>query len=314
MNWSEEFLYNKAKAFMQRGVREHASSELFPFWATLSLELLCRAALAKKHPILLADPRDENNLLYACGENTGKSPKSIATQIIISRCQTYIPQFEKEHTETATKMTELRNAELHSGEAAFHALAESSWQPDFYSIVDVLLNYLERPIEDYLGSEVATRAKHMLQERTAETKREVLKKISRCKEWVGQLPSKTLEEKRALAKTKVDDVLAHALTKKCKCPACDSDGVMLGQVTDTGEPKLIDGEITVEKRVLPKTFRCFVCDLRLHPFTELHIANLGATYAVTEIEDPIEYFGIVPEEHIDIDALMQQEDYAYMDE
>lgn len=316
MNWSEEFLYNKAKIFMQRGVNEDASSEMFPFWASLSLELLCRAALAKKHPILLADPRDEDNLLYACGENTGKSPKSLAISIIIGRCRKYVPRFEDSHVELANQMMELRNAELHSAEAAFNALAASSWQPDFYTLVEVLLSHLGRSLEDYLGAEVAARANRMLQARTAETKKDVLQRISRCKQWVEQLEKKSLQEKQKQAESKVNEIVQRSpLARECKCPACGNQAAMLGEVTDSGEAKLNDGEITVEKRVLPKSFRCFVCDLRLNNFTEMHIANLGAIYTINETEDPIEYFGIVPEEHVDVEELMR-EHYAdeYMDE
>ena len=35
-------------------------------------------------------------------------------------------------------------------------------------------------------------------------------------------------------------------------------------------------------------------------------AGLGTVYTITEGEDPIEFFGIVPEEHVDIDEMIRQ--------
>jgi hypothetical protein len=35
-------------------------------------------------------------------------------------------------------------------------------------------------------------------------------------------------------------------------------------------------------------------------------AGMGNIYTVTEDEDPIEFFGIVPEDHVDIDELIRQ--------
>jgi hypothetical protein len=35
-------------------------------------------------------------------------------------------------------------------------------------------------------------------------------------------------------------------------------------------------------------------------------AGLGAIYTIEEEEDPIEFFGIVPEEHVDVEALVKE--------
>jgi hypothetical protein len=87
MNWSFAALFAKAKLYMERADEEDANSPLFPFWASLSLEFLCRAALSAVHPSLLADPREGSNLLYACGIEVKTAPKSIPAKTVFDRCQ-----------------------------------------------------------------------------------------------------------------------------------------------------------------------------------------------------------------------------------
>lgn len=67
MDWSSESLYNKARLYAQRAHDEPVESALFGFWMSLSLELLARASLAQIHPVLLADPKEQDNIHYAFG-------------------------------------------------------------------------------------------------------------------------------------------------------------------------------------------------------------------------------------------------------
>src|SRR5262245_33395535 len=79
MEKSDKALYDKARLFMHLAHEQPIESQLFAFWASLSLELLCRAALAKVHPVLLADPREDGNILYAFGIQPARPPKGIVT-------------------------------------------------------------------------------------------------------------------------------------------------------------------------------------------------------------------------------------------
>jgi hypothetical protein len=78
-----------------------------------------------------------------------------------------------------------------------------------------------------------------------------------------------------------------------------------------------DGSITRELRVLPNVLICPSCKLELKGYREMSEAGLGTIYAVQETEDPIEFFGIIPEEHVDIDALIRsyaEDFYDYQNE
>ena len=69
-----------------------------------------------------------------------------------------------------------------------------------------------------------------------------------------------------------------------------------------------DGTIQREVRVLPNVLMCPSCGLDLKGYQEMNEAGLGTIYTIEEEEDPIEFFGIVPEEHVDIESLLR--DYA----
>ncbi len=59
MDWAFDALYGKARAYVKRAHDEPLDTALFGFWMSLALELLCRSALAKVHPVLLADPTSQ---------------------------------------------------------------------------------------------------------------------------------------------------------------------------------------------------------------------------------------------------------------
>jgi len=66
------------------------------------------------------------------------------------------------------------------------------------------------------------------------------------------------------------------------------------------------GAIKREVRVLPNLFRCPFCKLNLSGFQELNEAGVGAIYTIEEQEDPIEFFGIDPEQYVDVDEIVRK--------
>jgi hypothetical protein len=93
MDWEAESLYGKAKTFARRAHDGSIRSAAFGFWMSLSLELLSRAALAKVHPVLLADPREEDNIHYAFGIIPKRPPRSIQSKAVFARCSVHVPGF-----------------------------------------------------------------------------------------------------------------------------------------------------------------------------------------------------------------------------
>jgi hypothetical protein len=58
--------------------------------------------------------------------------------------------------------------------------------------------------------------------------------------------------------------------------------------------------------VLPNKLRCAFCNLALSSFQEVKEAERGNIYTMEEDEDPIEFFGIEPEDYVDVDELLRR--------
>lgn len=67
-----------------------------------------------------------------------------------------------------------------------------------------------------------------------------------------------------------------------------------------------DNVIRREIRVLPNRLRCAYCDLSLVSYQELKEADLGGIYTTAEEEDSIEFFGIEPEDYIDVEDVVRR--------
>src|SRR5690348_11746863 len=93
MDWASEALYNKAKVFAERAHDQPIDSALFAFWMSLTIEMLARAALAKIHPALLADPREPENIQYVFGITPKTPPKSIHAKTVFARCSVFVDGF-----------------------------------------------------------------------------------------------------------------------------------------------------------------------------------------------------------------------------
>lgn len=290
--WEFDLLFTKAKLYTQKAISEERDSSMFPFWSALSLEFLGRAVVAKIHPVLLADPREGDNILYVFGFSKGKSsPKSIPAKSVFDRCSKIVPDFTQKEIDTCLALVDKRNEELHSGSAAFQDYDTKLWLSNYYRVCKILLTYLELQLIDLFGEAEADAAEEMIKETTSEAVKEVKKRINSYKE---VFESKEAEEKEELIKKGLERLKqTFQPTKKVeKCVSCQNDALVTGKLISSSEGRLIDGEIVVEDIILPTNLNCFVCGLKLTNHLELNIADLGGQYSIKEVWDPAEYHGI----------------------
>lgn len=321
MEWAFDLLIGKAKLYAQRANDEKFDSALFGFWMSLSMELLARAALAKIHPVLLADPTTEGNIHYVFGINPKTNPKSVAAKTVFARCSVFVIGFTDKMSGHCLVLADRRNKELHSGTAAFEGLEVSTWLPQTYEVIDVLVKHCDMKLADFLGDEHASVAIGMIKDRREHIEKEVKERISAMKKAFDIISS---AEKAALVANAESSlkvwVRKNPLGQARDCPACGFGAALHGEALNRGPVKVSeeDGTISREVRVLPNKFRCIVCKLGLDGYQELLQAGLGKVFISEEDQDPIEFFGIVPEEHIDIDKLVQEhlsdEMYGYQNE
>jgi hypothetical protein len=319
MDWDSTLLYNKAKLYAERAHSEPVDSALFGLWMCLGLELLARASLAHIHPVLLADPREQDNIHYAFGILPRSIPKSIPAKALFARCSVFISGFTDKMSAHCLILADRRNSELHSGAAAFEHIDNAKWLPATYEVVEVLLVHLGRDFPDFLGGHASV-AVEALKDRHDNIKKEVQSKLSAARRAYESLSPQEKEEQNIAADQKTAAwVRETKLRLKSPCPACGNAAVISGEVVGRGPVRIDEdsGSITREVRVLPNKLHCAFCNLLLASFQDLREADRGTIYTVEEHEDPMEFFGIDPEEYVDVDKIIRryaEDEFGYNNE
>lgn len=295
--WSEEALLAKSRLYIQRAGEVDAESSLYPLWSLLAFEFLARAVLARVHPVLLADPRDGTHTLYAFGFGDPKPPMSIPVRSVLRRCQAIVPTFTEAEFREGDGLMSLRNEELHTGSPRLEELSTSAWQPQYYRICEVLLDFLDLGLEDLFPARRAAAARQIIDGLAEDVESTVKQRIADRRREFKALDKEQQEERRERApRSARPDALTGALRRLAKCPACGTLGVESGEVSGTGEPRVGAEEIEHELNVLPTAFSCVACGLQLQGHAEMHHGGLGDEFTVIESEDPLDYYGIDPKD------------------
>jgi hypothetical protein len=149
--YDHQALWIKSKLFINRALEDDLRSfDERALWASLSLELLAKAALSRVSPLLIAKPNEEGtNLLIASGLVEGEASfESIPAKTLFSRCKKSFRPFDDQRSQ---QFSMARNEYLHSGGTAFMAIPESAWWPRFWSQSIILLAALDKDVSDYIG-------------------------------------------------------------------------------------------------------------------------------------------------------------------
>lgn len=314
-------LYVKAQGYIERANDTERDSLLYPFWLSLSLEFLIRSSLAKIHPALLAETPNSNDyksLLYSFGYEVTNQPKSIQISTAINRLGDIIENFTKDFRETALKIINERNIELHSGLPGFEDYPVRLWISDYYRICDILLKFQGKNLKDYFGDDEGILAEKMIEESDEKLKKLVHEKIKSYKQVYNDLS----DEEKSSRKENSDKQLRvfNFHSKKVNCPCCENEALLTGEQVSVSSTKLNGGNLFEEIRYIPSKLACFNCGLKLDTFNELKIVDLGDVFTRDTYLDPVEYHGIDPEEYVDVDELVERKmreiDYGmeYMDE
>jgi len=297
-------LFQKSKLYIQRALDEDREGDLFPFWISLSLELLARSTLSKISPALLADTNSNDHLLYAFGFETTSKPRSIQTSEVFQRLLKINISFTQDDCKIANSIVEQRNTELHSAIKGFIDYPASMWIADFYRICKILLKSQMLTLEDLLGKEESQAAEMMIAVEDNTTKKQVIDKINAYKKVFFDLPID--QQKNKIVTAQVEIRRNYSKAKIVKCPACGSDALLSGDLFSISAAKLDVGNIRQEKRYIPTKFGCVVCGLTLTSYQQIKITDFAGQFTLEEYLDPLDYHGIDPENHVDIDYLVQQ--------
>ncbi|MDU9026242.1 hypothetical protein [Pseudomonas corrugata] len=299
---SAEALLGKSKLYASRALRAKASkdSEVYQIWAALALELLGKAQLARIHPCLVVETENTNSLLEACGIETDTKVKTISAHVVFARLKHTVGKFGTPHAEACKVISSRRNAELHSGQAAFTGMVDKDWEGQFWSTAQLILASMALELEDWVGSDSKIPATLAQDFRTI--------KVEAAKQRIANARATFLSpEGKKLGKKELEALRQHSKTFQwysyhgtfrypldnhwdVPCPACECKGFIGG---DRVHEEVIDqdfesGYETVERYFTPVEFYCPSCDLRLDGVEEMEAAEFEEEYTDQD-EREIEY-------------------------
>lgn len=277
--WDTNELWLKAKVFVDRAAVLTPADPDFGLWSALALELLARAALAKVHPTLNADPQNYKNLLYACNIPIVEQPRSIPAHAVYIRLEHIVPKFGKPQKTLCEYMSLLRNTELHTGDPAFAGVNPDTWLPRYYAVTKILCEWLGKSLVEFLGEQRGELAERVVTAFSAESEKAVKDKVAAHAKLFSEKPS---GERVKLAQ---DSELRTLLlfspgTVRRKCPACGSWGVLTGELVKELQPVYEGGQLLMDIEYLATEFRCLACELHLRTIDE--VAHAGLNLHFTE--------------------------------
>jgi len=294
MSWERDALWAKSKLYFERAFSCPREAPTFGLWCALGLELLARSAVASVSPTLLAEPdRDHLYLLHALGKGSSTvNPKSIGAVEVIRLCQTLFNKFTVDDLTTAKALFNRRNAELHTGAAAFEEYTTQQWITGLYQCCRSLCDSMGEPLEALMGDSEAEIAKQVLDDAKSEEQSKVKGLIAAHKKVFHSYDEDRrhqLLDEAGKAASKLAFQRHHRVT----CPACGGPATVQGTTFGLVTINHSEDEVVTSQAVLPTAFECISCGLRLASYGELKAAGLGDQYTRTSKYSPEDYFGLL---------------------
>lgn len=278
-SWDSGKLWLKAKLFIDRANEHEQSSVDFAFWCALSLECLARSALTSVHPVLNADPREDSNLLYACGFAFSK-PRSLPAHSVYIRLEKIVEPFQKHHRELCDFVSLQRNAHLHTADLPYENLGTGKWLPRYYDTLTILNEFIGKSLEDFIGPANSKAAIQLIKSLNAEIVSSVKSKINAHKKVFEAKPAE--EKTKLLTAAKSVKFSLRRGENGCTCPSCGADAKLIGERLKEFPEKYDDGELYMEVEYMTSSFKCGVCSLSLTGVDEVSHAGLKTHFVETE--------------------------------
>ena len=309
--WDYDSLYQKARAFVRKGLEhEVPGSAEVPLWCILALELLARATLSRINIALLADPKDDASVLFACGFQGKRAPRSIPATMVFGRCMVVCKDFSEQDRRRCVKWLNWRNEELHTGSVPFEGLRTGVWLPDFYRICTIFLSRNETDLEDFVGAEHATTAKEMVESISDQKKAEANKEVLMKKNAFQTLSVEERLERIKQGSVRAKNSQYYEQSKEIKCPSCEGTAFVFGRLVRSTTPKDSDGELVQDDVWLPVVLVCYCCSLMIKGHALVSALGFGDQFVTPDVLDPKDYYQIEidssewhdPEDEIEIDS------------
>lgn len=290
----EPFLV-KTRLFLNRAMDDDGRSfDEQALWATLGLELLGKAVLAKKSPALIADIQEEgHHLMVALGlTKVGDRNTTIAAKTVFMRCKKMISSLDDKEAMT---FIHARNAFLHGGTAHMTLLHAHVWWSKFWPLVEVLTHELDLIIDDLVGADRVTVVQDHLDfnKKSLQTRYDSL--VARAERRLAEHAAGTLPERIA---KQWRPGISQDMSMKYRnfeqtCPACGKTGTLESDNIDdvdadwSGDPE--NPDLVVTLTVTPEFFSCDNCGLQLDGISLLDLAGMADQFYAQGDESDIQY-------------------------
>jgi len=283
---SGDALHAKSKVYIGRALARKAHGDLdeYQLWSSLALELLGKAALARKHPSLVVDPTHWQSMFVAAGINVTTDVKTITAKTLFERLAHLVQRFDKTVQKFCQDIAERRNAELHSADLPFKTMKLDAWEARYWHACDTILHQMGSSLEQWLGASDAAAPRQLLDEavkalesavklrvQAAREQFEALKKAER-ERLAAEAELREPQHQTALFKGRYDEIWTES------CPACKCRSFMTGDQTgeDISEERdeYAIWEI-VNREFVGEEFRCPTRELTLVGSDEIDAAGLN---------------------------------------
>jgi len=285
--YNPDALWLKARLFMNHAMDagEPRAFDERALWATLALELLGKAALARVSPLLIAVPNEEgHHLLAASGLVAGDGPSmTVSAATVFKRCARAFRPF---NSTESLQLANNRNQYLHSGMATFTGLPETAFWPALWSQAVILILAQDREIADFVGEDRASEVEAHLARNRAHVEQRAETLIGLARQNLDLVTSGHAPERIAAAyRRKVDLSAGLRHSETATCPACGADGTLEGEQEAGHEIRYEqvaddDFDAFVDVSVYADYFSCPRCRLVLDGSELLEAAGLESSFDV----------------------------------
>lgn len=294
--WDAEAMLLKAKLFLNHAMdhsEEHRDFDERALWASLALELLAKAALARVSPVLIAAPNEEgNSLLVASGLVEGDVRfRSVQANTLFARCsKAFKPFNEKEAQDIASA----RNEYLHGAAPSFTTIPPEAWWPRYWAQAHILIHACDRVLEDVVGHDRVGLVEDYLAKNKKNIEHRLEMLLERARQQLARHDSGQMRAGEAAEWSRYrPGGLSAGLTYSSAhtCPACGGVGLLEGEDVDDATPhheqvSEDDYDSWVDLTIGSAHFSCDICHLVLDSYELVEASDLPPTFHATgEIGD-----------------------------
>ena len=283
-----DMLFKKSSDYIKRALESKKADDISMCWllSSIALELLGKAALADRHPFLVANPRGAEGyeaIFVAAGTGIEADVRTITAKMAYKKLEEIVPSFDQEIMNFCNDVAVRRNAELHSGESPFENMCSDDWKERYWEACGTILEHIGSSSERWLAADEISISPIFFEEMDIFATSRVAIKVDEARvnyesrKGVDQEPLSDgrnfgLQSASRRFKEKYDEIW------DCTCPSCVSKGLVAGNQTDDLEAEetrySVQGlDELVRRNFIAEEFICPSCGLELSSGEEVYYAT-----------------------------------------